>query len=127
MGASRNQVNINYNKAYADANRLKEVSEQLVARANELKSQASALRAAWTGSNSARYIQKILEEADEIFRQAKNAAQIADAIRQTANAYKNAEMQRIANEEAAAAAAAAEQVKKAAEAAKSIATSLFKH
>ncbi len=122
MGASRQQVNFNYSNATNAANQLKEVANQLTARANELKTQASELRSAWTGANANRYVQKILAEADEVFRQAKNAQAIAEAIIQTARTYKAAEEQRIQNEEnAARAQAAAEAARQAAEAAKRIA------
>ena len=97
--AARGRVEINYRNALHDSQELKKAADALKKRSSEMETQAEELRIIWKGHNAERFALRCSEKAAEIRQTADQAASIAEAIRQTAEAYRNAELASIAAQE----------------------------
>ena len=102
-------IRITFNNANAQANQLDSCAQQLRGARNQMDGILESLRREWQGEAANQYAAKCDVLEQKMNTAAGNLEQIANAIRQAAQAYYDAEMRalEIAREREAAAAAAA--------------------
>ncbi len=87
------EIYFQYNSAVRQAQKLDEIARKLEKLSTDkMNSTLRSLKAAWQSDNSAQYYQKAGKAQEDVKETASQIRKIADGIRTTAEAVKNAEL-----------------------------------
>ena len=90
---TKSEILFNYRQAIRQAEKLEEVAKKLnKLGTDKMGNSIGTLKSAWQSDNSGAYYSKAIKVQGEIQTTAKNIRQIAQAIRSTAEAVRNAEL-----------------------------------
>lgn len=95
MAMTAEKINLNFNAAARQAKRLEEIADQLEREMKNLGTELDNLGAIWTGAASNDYRKQGGDVKELMRKNVSNIRSIASAIRQTANAYRELENQKL--------------------------------
>lgn len=91
-------INVNYNDAIRQAKKLESIAKALKKQVRNAENYINDLQNNWKGDNAKKFCAKVNESKKQLNNNANNLDDIASAMRISAAKYKEAELQKLADE-----------------------------